>query len=1000
MHKQKLFSYQNVIILASIFPIILFGFLSYNHAKNSKLEDTSAHIQNTNQQKKKQLQGYFKQIEFNANEIKRSILFLTKQAVASVENIQNIQKNNLLEYYNNINKSTTALSQKDIFQYVFSFLNRGKKVDDIYLSDIYDFKQDLELSNIFMVNKNGDIVYSSNRDEIVHKNLTNISDDLTKIFTDIKKRNLKKRKFKKSIISNVIYDQLSKSFKQYSICKFKDVEGYIFVELNQQKIQHIINNVSALGKTAESYLVYKKNNKTYLASNRSVKDGKVGDEKSSIYIDKGFISSGSDIKIGSTGFKELVCYMPIRINNIVFTLQTTLSYAELISINVDGIDYFQNYAKDHKFRNILLSDNTKRIFYSTDKIKNYDKKIFNDALDKVLQTKQFYITDFTFHKNYEKKVTQFALLPIIEKNNKLRTIIVIELDPAKLYKLIQATNSIYKTKETYIVGRDKKLRTDTSLKPKDFNVIESFTHNITINTKATNNISKLNTKAEIIKDYRGVNVLSSSLGFKYYDMDWIIISEIDESELMEIVENLKVSILIFIAIVTFIAFLVMLVITNLKNKQDKKLTYIATHDSLTGLPNRKLALEFLTYNLSSAKRAKSMGAVLFMDLDRFKIINDSYGHKTGDFVLKTIALRFKSILREEDMIARIGGDEFMVVVNNFHHINDISNLSKKIISTISKPIVEGDKVYDIGVSIGIATFPQDSDDPLSLIQFADTAMYKTKENGRNNYTFYSQEMTEQTLHISEVEHELSIAIKNSELELYYQPQIDLTTNKVLGVEALIRWNHPKKGLIMPNDFIPIAEDSNLILELGNWVVEEACNSFKRWKNSGVNLEYIAVNMSSKQLECSKCVEYIHDVLQRLEFDTKWLELEITESTLISNFQDTLKNINNFKNIGVRFSIDDFGTGYSSFSYLRTLNLSTLKIDREFVKDITRNRDDKAIVSAIISMGHILGYKIVGEGAESEEEVAILKELSCDLVQGFYHSKPLSEKDLLKYIKEF
>ena len=309
-----------------------------------------------------------------------------------------------------------------------------------------------------------------------------------------------------------------------------------------------------------------------------------------------------------------------------------------------------------------------------------------------------------------------------------------------------------------------------------------------------------------------------------------------------------------------------------------------------------------------------------------------------------------------------------------------------------------DRVYQVGLSIGIATFPNDSSDGSELLMYADTAMFETKDNGRNGFTYYDKSMTANSLNISRVENELKCAIENNELVLYYQPQVDIRTGKVVGVESLVRWNHPKEGLVMPGSFIPIAEDSYLIVELGSWVLREACRQFKEWKEHGLNIEYVAVNVSAQQIQSKHFFLELENLLDELDFNPDWLELEITENTLIKNFESTLKNIHDFKKLGIKFSIDDFGTGYSSFSYLKSLRISTLKIDREFIKDILDDKDDFEIVSAIIAMGHSLNYRIIAEGAEREEEVELLKTINCDVVQGYFFSKPLPNEKLITYVK--
>lgn len=441
----------------------------------------------------------------------------------------------------------------------------------------------------------------------------------------------------------------------------------------------------------------------------------------------------------------------------------------------------------------------------------------------------------------------------------------------------------------------------------------------------------------------------------------------------------------------------MLLIIKEKNKNDRKLNHAAKHDSLTTLPNRKYILEYLEYMLTNNKRVKHKGAVLFLDLDKFKSINDTYGHKAGDFVLIEVSKLLKSVLRDGDILARLGGDEFLIVMNDFRTPNDIDILCKRILKVLARPIKDKDRRYEIGASIGISTFPYDSNNATELLMFADTAMYATKDNGKNSYTFYDQEMTKRAFKTAKIERELKHAIKNDELTLYYQPQVNLQTKKVDGVEALVRWNHPRDGFVMPNDFIPIAEASNLIIELGYWVLEQSCKDFINWRDSGYELEYIAVNMSSKQIQSADCVKNVIKILKKYSINPRRIELEITETTLISNFQSTINNINELKKFGINFSIDDFGTGYSSLSYLKALNVSTLKIDREFIKDIIKDKDDRAIVVAIIAMGHALNYNIVAEGAETKAEVELLKYLTCDMVQGYYYSKPITSNQLMEFI---
>jgi len=1001
--KSVLLTYQNIVILASILPIFIFGFLTYNNSKKEDLQNSFAQIQNINKHKHKIVEDYFEKVKFDITDLSKTVSFLEEQASQNIVNIQMLQKSYIQNYYNLVQSNILSLAKKDIFQYIFSFKNRGKDVSDEYIKGIYEFKKELGIKNVLMINKYGKIIYSSDEAYLVGENVTQVTKPFADIWSEVKKL---KYKGKQSIrFVGFGYEKLSKSYRQFAISPFKDVDGFIALEIEQTPIQKIIEHVASLGKSAETYLVYKDENKTFLASNRVVKTGSIGDKKDGKYIREGFDTSGIEIKYGTTGSTELVGYMPVKIKNITFSMQTTVAYTEVISPTIKGANYFEQFITDHKYCNIMLVGPKGDVFYSVKRNDDYKTNIVNGkyadtnlgkALRSVFKDKKLFITDMDFYKPSPHQLAQFALVPILTTNGDIESVIVLELNLDTLSQKLATKNYVHESIETYVVGQDRRLRTDTMLMPNKFNVLKSFKDYITIDTEAVKDAFEVGSGSKITKDYRNINVLSSFSVVKCLNFKWAVITKIDESEIELMLSGLKFNILIFVLISSLVALIVMIVITNEKKRQDKKLLYNATHDSLTQLPNRKFALEFLSYRLANSKRSKHKGAVLFIDLDRFKFINDSYGHKVGDHVLKEVALRLKKVLRGDDLLARLGGDEFILIVDDFQKLNNLDTLCKKIIDNISQPIKDDNRSYKVNLSIGIAIFPDDSKDPTELLQYADTAMFKTKDKGRNGYTYYSKEMTDRSLQISRVESDLKKAIENDELVLYYQPQIDLEKNRVVGVEALIRWNHPTDGLVMPNDFIPIAEDSNLIVEVGSWVIRKACQTFRSWKDKGYDLDYIAVNMSAKQIQCPVCVQNLKTILEDTDFKTEWLELEITENVLISNLENTLSNVNAIKDMGIKFSIDDFGTGYSSLSYLKSLPISTLKIDRAFIKDILTNKDDLTIVSAIIAMGHTLKYNIIAEGAEELLEVELLKNLECDMVQGYYYSKPLPEDELLTY----
>lgn len=1006
MKPEKLVSYQNLILVASIVPIIVFGFLTYYNSKSDTRSNTFEYIKNINDRKSKIALDYFKSIEFDATNLIRTTAFLQKQATKHITNIQQIQKEHIEDIYHETEKDIISLSKKDIFQYIYSFKNRGKEVNPIYIEDLHTYEKGLGLKNVLMINKQGRILYSSKYPNLVQKNIIHLTTTFPDLWKELK--HLKHKDKNPVRFSQIGYDKSSDSYKQYVITPFKDVSGFIAMEVDLNAIEKNLQQLNSLGTNAETYLVYKDKNKTFLATNRHIKKANRGDSKSNKYIDLGFTTSNVALKYGSTNNIELVGYMPVKINNLTYSMQTTVPYIDIISPKIKGANFFEQFRKDYEYHNIMLVGSRGDIFYSIEKEPDYKTNILNGeyadtflskAVKKVFQTKKFLLTDMNFYSPCPEDIAQFAIIPLLGKKQEVQTIAILQLHTHKLTQLLSTQNTLYKTVETYMVGEDKRLRTDTLLESNEFNVINSFTKDVKIKTDAVNNAFKEVFKGESLEDYRHKNVLSVANLIHYSDVNWALLTEMDEEEMNASLDSLKLNIYIFVLITSFIALFVMFLITNEKKKNDKKLTHQATHDSLTGLPNRKYALEFLSYLIMSNKRNSYKSAILFMDLDKFKVINDTHGHIAGDFVLKEVAKRIKKILRANDLLARLGGDEFIVIMNRYKTANDIDTLCKKIIQTLEMPIVDKNRSYKLGLSIGIATFPNDSKNVTELLMFADTAMYKTKENGRNSYTYYDKKMTELSLHVTQIEEDLRLALQRDELTLYYQPQVSLTTGRVEGVEALVRWNHPANGFMMPNDFIPIAENSNLIIDLGYWVLEKACSDFQKWNQQGCTMNYVAVNMSSKQLQNFDCVNQVTAILHKLNFMPESVEFEITETTLISNFDSIIQNINTFKDMGIKFSIDDFGTGYSSLSYLKSLKISTLKIDRVFIKDMIKNRDDRTIVNAIIAMGHALDYTIIAEGAETKAEIELLKYLACDIVQGYYFSKPLNEKKLLEFVHE-
>lgn len=425
-----------------------------------------------------------------------------------------------------------------------------------------------------------------------------------------------------------------------------------------------------------------------------------------------------------------------------------------------------------------------------------------------------------------------------------------------------------------------------------------------------------------------------------------------------------------------------------RRRAEDNLKHLAHHDPLTSLPNRLLLGARLEHAIERAHRNGTQVAVLFMDLDNFKNINDSLGHAAGDELLRMVAERLRSCIREDDTVARLGGDEFIIVMEQIDSQRMTSHLAQKLMSTLEEKFEIENQALFIGTSIGISLFPKDGESTEQLIANADAAMYRAKEQGRRNYQFYTHDLTESAYDRVMLEGGLRNALEKQELTLYYQPQISLADGRITGVEALIRWEHPELGLLSPGRFLQVADDSGLIVPMGNWVLQTACQQMSTWKKSGFQLERMAVNLSGRQIRDNSLVKTVKKTLQATDCQAKWLELEITESFIMQETGQSTETLDNLKKLGTHMSIDDFGTGYSSLSYLKRLPIDKLKIDRSFIRDLTKDPNDAAIVRAIIAMGKTLHLTITAEGIENKNQEAFLKDQGCDQGQGYLYGHPL------------
>ncbi len=435
-----------------------------------------------------------------------------------------------------------------------------------------------------------------------------------------------------------------------------------------------------------------------------------------------------------------------------------------------------------------------------------------------------------------------------------------------------------------------------------------------------------------------------------------------------------------------------------RKRTEEQIRHMATHDALTELPNRMMFSQMLNHAIQAAKRNKRKLAVLFIDLDRFKIINDTLGHEAGDELLKTIATRFKQTLRAMDVVARLGGDEFVILVEEVENSGQLVTVAQKILSVAMKPVLLMGEECRVTASIGISMYPKDGEDEQVLMKTADKAMYFAKEEGKNNYQFYSETMKSQSIEQLSLETHLRLALERKELSLNYQAKLDFRTGAITGVEALLRWHSPVLGDVTPTQFIPVAEETGLIIPIGRWVIRTACAQNVAWHQRGLPPVCISVNLSLRQLRDENLIEDIKTALVDSGMAPHLLELEITESMVMHNPVRMVEILTKIKDMGVRLAIDDFGTGYSSLAHIKRFPIDTIKVDRSFIRNVPEDYEDKAIIEAIISMGQTLSLTVVAEGVETQEQMNYLKEHSCHEMQGYYFSKPVSADEFANLLK--
>ncbi len=423
-------------------------------------------------------------------------------------------------------------------------------------------------------------------------------------------------------------------------------------------------------------------------------------------------------------------------------------------------------------------------------------------------------------------------------------------------------------------------------------------------------------------------------------------------------------------------------------KAEKEIRHLAYHDVLTGLPNRMLFMDRIDQAISRAQREDSKFGLLFLDIDHFKVINDSMGHAAGDELLNIVSQRLTSVLRKTDTVARLGGDEFTIIIEALDQEKSVAAVAKNILTALEQPVEINQKNVHIGGSIGISLYPQDGDDFGTLLKNADIAMYRAKELGRQTFQFYVHEMSLKAMQRLDLENQIRSALKNEEFVVYYQPKVDLVSGQCRGMEALVRWQHPQRGLLAPLEFIPLAEETGLIIELDEWVMANACQQFKKWQVAGYPVNQLSINISARHFKEGNLLSFCRKNIVRIELSPEFIEIELTESALMDNHDSAKKILDEIHEMGVHIALDDFGTGYASMAYLKEFPFDTVKLDRSFIKDLPDDKESAAIVNAMIQLAKALDLNVVAEGIETDMQKRFLREHDCMYGQGYLWSEPV------------
>ncbi|OQX60044.1 MAG: hypothetical protein B5M52_01545 [Helicobacteraceae bacterium 4484_230] len=1004
-------SYQRWIFAAGIIPIIFLGLISYYTIRQDILKTAETHLHTVAADRKKALEKFFLQQKLNLENMKEETATLYGNAKKTLHLIQNRKKESIHNYFDNVSAKLTLLSQNMLLKNILQVREKQGIFSSGHRDMLRSIAGKLSVKNIYLLNDKGTITVATTDTKLIGKSIKTLAPTLENTWKIAKSKS-------KNMAQSVIFADFapvgrSNTYKAFALAAFEGASGYVVVEIDKKRLNAILHEKTQEYSTAESFLVGRRFDKTWLRSDLVLEAGGIGDPRHSNSITKGLNGlSGIEIASGASGETVLNAYDPISIPGLNWTLQTTVALEEAIAVKGGRKEYFKTFMNAHGYNDLYLITSDGHIAYSVKHEAEYNTNIlngkfkntnFSKAVEKVLRTKRFAIMDYRPYKPAHDDPVSFIATALLNDSMDVELIIAAQLPVKPINDIMKPRSDMGRSGEVFLVGNDGLMRSDSHLDPKNRSVKTSLKngHNGIIDTPDVKKALSGNEGVEEITDYRGVDVLSSYMPFSVENVRWALISKMDMDEVEEPLQQLKIKTMLNVMFFMAIAYLLLALIERERKKHDKELRRLAYYDKLTGLPNRTLMTNRLEQAIRRSKRLNTKTAILAIDLDRFKYINESFGHQVGDEVLKIVAQRINNSAGKKDTVSRIGGDEFAVIMESLKNSSEASALAEKIIADMTSVVEDSaGRRFHIGCSIGISISPDNSNDKDLLVKYADSAMFAAKEKGRNRYMFYRDSMTEAAVEQMTMIGNLRQAIEENQFVLYYQPKIDLRSRRVTSVEALIRWEHPEFGLIPPDKFIPVAERTGLIVDIGSWVLREACSSFASWKEAGYTLESIAVNFSTQQLQCRECGDTITSVMKEICFHPDWLELEITETTLIDNLDITRSNMDKLRNMGIKLAIDDFGTGYSSLSYLKQLPVAAIKIDRSFIRDIENDANDIAIVRAIIAMAKTLDYTVVAEGVETKEQLDILTDESCDIVQGYYFAKPMPENMLLEYLNSF